>query len=186
LGLKGDITLTTINMTNILNEALASLLEGFHAQPCDLCGDSGLMIDREHLVEAAQLLRDKYGFDMLADITASDYWPQIIPRFHVVYNFSSLKHTLRLYLRVPLNDDDPHIPTIEGVYPCANWFEREIWDMFGILIDGHSDLRRLLMPRDWQGHPLRKDFPLGYEEPQFTFNYDDIDRRKVHSIKGEE
>jgi len=177
-------------MTTI-NKAIADLQERFQAQPCGLCGDFGLLIGREHIVEAARFLRDDYGFDMLADITASDYWPEgwseppLSARFHVVYNFSSLKHILRLCLRVPVDDDDPQVPTVEGVYACANWFEREIWDMFGIRFEGHSDLRRLLMPRDWEGHPLRKDFPLGYEEPQFTFNFDDIARRKPRAEKGQ-
>jgi NADH-quinone oxidoreductase subunit C len=177
-------------MTTI-DKAIAHLQERFQAQPCGLCGDFGLLIGREHIVEAAQLLRDEYGFDLLADITASDYWPEgcsvppIQPRFHVVYNFSSLKNITRLCLRVPVNDDDPQIHTVEGVYASANWFEREIWDMFGIRFEGHSDLRRLLMPRDWEGHPLRKDFPLGYEEPQFTFNFDDIARRKPRAVKGQ-
>ena len=181
----------------IIENALAVLQERFQARPCDICGDFGLLIGREHIVDAARLLRDEYGFDMLADITASDYWPDGYsgdpqqpapansPRFHVVYNFSSLKHTLRLCLRVPVNEDDPVVHTVEGVYACANWFEREIWDMFGIRFEGHSDLRRLLMPRDWEGHPLRKDFPLGYEEPQFTFNFDDIARRKPRAEKGQ-
>ena len=169
----------------IIDKAIAQLQERFQAQPCGFCGDYGLLIGREHIVEAAQLLRDEYGLDMLADITASDYWPELQPRFHVVYNFSSLEHLTRLCLRVPLNDDDPQIHTVEGVYASANWFEREIWDMFGIRFEGHSDLRRLLMPRDWEGHPLRKDFPLGYEEPQFTFNFDDIARRKPRAEKGQ-
>jgi NADH-quinone oxidoreductase subunit C len=165
-------------MTSSLDKVITVLQDRFQAQPCAFCRDFSLMIAQEHIAEAAQLLRDEYGFDMLADITASDYWPEISPRFHVVYNFNSLKHTIRLSLRVPLDDDTPQVHTVEGVYPCANWFEREIWDMFGIRFEGHSDLRRLLMPRDWEGHPLRKDFPLGYEEPQFTFNFDDIAQRK--------
>ncbi len=179
-------------MTVFIDNVISALKDRFQAQPCILCGDSGLLIGREHIVEAAQLLRDEYGFDMLADITAADYWPEgcfeppAAPRFHVVYNFCSLKNTLRLNLRVPVDDADPQVRTLTGLYPSANWFEREIWDMFGIRFEGHPDLRRLLMPRDWEGHPLRKDFPLGYEEPQFTFNFDDIDRRKVHSTKGEE
>ena len=124
-----------------------------------------------------QVLRDEFGFDVLADITAVDYWPEREPRFHVVYQLHSLQQaTMRLGLRVPVNGNDPCVPTIEGVYPNANWFEREIWDMFGIRFEGHSDLRRILMPDDWEGHPLRKDYPLGYEEVQFSFNFETIDR----------
>jgi NADH-quinone oxidoreductase subunit C len=122
-------------------------------------------------------LRDEFGFDFLADETASDYWPEE-PRFHVVYNFHTLRTNQRMTLRVPVDGQEPVVPTIEGIYPNANWFEREIWDMFGIRFEGHSDMRRILMPFDWEGHPLRKDYPLGYEEPQFTFNFDEIARRK--------
>jgi NADH-quinone oxidoreductase subunit C len=85
-----------------------------------------------------------------------------------------------LCLRVPLNASTPHLPTAEKVYPGANWYEREVFDMFGITFDGHSDMRRIIMPYDWQGHPLRKDYPLGYEEVEFSFNYDDISLRKPH------
>ena len=85
-----------------------------------------------------------------------------------------------LCLRVPLDGNVPHIPTIEGVYPGANWHEREVYDLFGIAFDGHSDLRRILMPHDWEGHPLRKDYPVGYEEVQFTFNAAEIATRKPH------
>ncbi|HEB66144.1 MAG TPA: NADH-quinone oxidoreductase subunit C, partial [Chloroflexi bacterium] len=83
-------------------------------------------------------------------------------------------------LRVPLDGNDAVLPTLEGVYPNANWYERELWDMFGIHIEGHSDLRRILMPHDWVGHPLRKDYPLGYEEVQFSFNQEEIMVRKAH------
>jgi NADH-quinone oxidoreductase subunit C len=84
-------------------------------------------------------------------------------------------------MRVPLDGNFPSMPTLENVYPNANWFERELWDMFGIRFLGHSDLRRILMPHDWEGHPLRKDFPLGYEEPQYSFNFDEIDLRKPYA-----
>jgi NADH-quinone oxidoreductase subunit C len=73
------------------------------------------------------------------------------------------------------------MPSLTGVYLNANWFERELWDMFGIHSEGHPDLRRIIMPADWVGHPLRKDYPLGYEEVQFTFNYEDIDLRKPYA-----
>ena len=83
-----------------------------------------------------------------------------------------------LGLRVPVPNSNPSVPTIESIYPSANWHEREIWDMFGIRFDGHSDPRRILMPADWEGHPLRKDYPLGYEEVQFTFNVNEVNKRK--------
>jgi NADH-quinone oxidoreductase subunit C len=81
-------------------------------------------------------------------------------------------------LRVPVNDADPVVPSLETLWPVANWHEREVFDMFGIRFEGNSDLRRILMPMDWEGNPLRKNYPLGYEEPQFTFNYHDIRIRK--------
>jgi NADH-quinone oxidoreductase subunit C len=87
-----------------------------------------------------------------------------------------------MQLRVPLEGNDPHIPTAVGVYEVANWRERELRDMFGITPDGHPDLRILLLPEGWEDkHPLRKDFPLGNEEVQFTFNIDEIDLRKPYA-----
>jgi NADH-quinone oxidoreductase subunit C len=172
-------------MTDLLQAIVQTLKEHFGAQPCDFCGDLSLMIAAEHIVDASRLLRDEFGFDMLVDETAADYWPEERPRFHVIYHFNSLKHNIRLCLRVPINGDNPVVYTLTDVYPAANWFEREIWDMFGIRIEGHPDLRRILMPHDWEGHPLRKDYPLGYEEPQFTFNFDEIAKRK-HRGKYEE
>jgi NADH-quinone oxidoreductase subunit C len=135
----------------------------------------------EKIVQVSQALRDEYGFDFLCELTAVDYWPEEQPRFNIIYGFYSHTHNVRLALRVPLDGDNPSLPTLEGLYKGANWHERELWDMFGIRFDGHSDLRRILMPHDWEGHPLRKDYPLGYEEPQFTFNYDEIDKRKHHA-----
>ena len=132
----------------------------------------------EKIIPACQALRDEFAFGFLSSLTASDYWPQLQPRFHVIYQLYSHSNNLYLTLRVPLDGATPSLPSIESIYPVANWHEREIWDMFGIHFVGHSDLRRILMPHDWQGHPLRKDYPLGYEEPQFTFNYEAIKLRK--------
>jgi NADH-quinone oxidoreductase subunit C len=76
---------------------------------------------------------------------------------------------------------NPSLPTVTGIFKNAIWREREIWDLFGIKFENHPDLRRILMPADWEGHPLRKDYPLGYEEPQFTFNFEEIDLRKPYA-----
>jgi NADH-quinone oxidoreductase subunit C len=132
-----------------------------------------IYIKTEQIVDALTLLRDKYDFELLSALTASDYWPQQSPRFHVIYQLSSISRNLTLQLRVPLDGNNPKLPTATRVYQVANWRERELLDMFGIEIEGHPDPRRILMPEDTTGHPLRKDFPLGYEEPQFTFNIDE-------------
>ena len=135
----------------------------------------------EQMVDALTLLRDKYDFELLSALTASDYWPQQSPRFHVIYQLSSISRNLTLQLRVPLDGNNPKLPTATRVYQVANWRERELLDMFGIEVEGHPDPRRILMPEDTTGHPLRKDFPLGYEEPQFTFNIDEIDLHKPYA-----
>jgi NADH-quinone oxidoreductase subunit C len=137
-----------------------------------------IVVAPDRVVEAARTLRDQHGFNMLAALSAVDYWPQREPRFHAVYEFKNIAQKLRIEVRVPLNGDEPVLPTLTAVFPNANWHERELWDMFGIKIEGHPDPRRILMPEDWVGHPLRKDYPLGYEEVQFTFNYKEIDQRK--------
>ena len=140
-----------------------------------------IFVKAEQIVDALILLRDKYDFELLSALTASDYWPQQSPRFHVIYQLSSIARNITLQLRVPVNGDQPKIPTATRVYNVANWRERELLDMFGIEIEGHPDPRRILMPEDTTGHPLRKDFPLGYEEPQFTFNIDEIDLHKPYA-----
>src|SRR3954462_799829 len=120
-----------------------------------------MYVSRDHIVPVARALRDGAGlnFSMLAELTAADYWPRE-PRFEVVYVLVSLQHKLRLRLKVRLAGSDAHIATISGVWPSANWLEREVWDLFGIAFDDHPDPRRLLMPEDWQGFPLRKDYPV--------------------------
>ncbi len=168
-------------MTEHLQKAVTAIIERFEAQEHRFAGEITLILEAEHLLEAAQVLRDEFHFDMLVDETAVDYWPQQTPRFHVVYQLYSMEHNVLLRLRVPLDGNAPHVETMEKIYPNANWKERELWDMFGIHFDGHSDLRRIIMPYDWQGHPLRKDYPLGYEEVQFTFNAKDVDRRKPYA-----
>jgi len=150
------------------------------AVPSNLRGDFGLVITPGSIVDACGKLQAQ-GFELLSAMTAVDYWPQQNPRFHVLYQLSSISKHLVLTLRVPVAGVNPSLPTISGIYRNANWRERELWDMFGIKFDGHPDLRRILMPVDWEGHPLRKDYPLGYEEPQFTFNFDEINLRKPYA-----
>ncbi|MFZ5879997.1 MAG: NADH-quinone oxidoreductase subunit C [Chloroflexota bacterium] len=144
-------------------------------------GELHYFVQPAQIVEALTLLRDRHQFELLSAQTAVDYWPQTAPRFHVIYQLSSLAQNVTLQLRVPVDGDNPTVPTASGVYDSANWREREMLDMFGIRFEGHPDPRRILNPDDSEGHPLRKDFPLGYEEPQFSFNYEDIDLRKPYA-----
>jgi NADH-quinone oxidoreductase subunit C len=140
-----------------------------------------LIVKPEQLVEIFKMLKEKYNFESLTEETAVDYSPQESPRFHIVYRVRSISQKLILGVRLPLEGNSPSAPTIENVYKNANWFEREIWDMFGINFEGHSDLRRIIMPHDWVGHPLRKDYPLGYEEVEFSFNFNELNHRKPHA-----
>ena len=123
----------------------------------------------ERLVEIARTLRDRpeLRFAFLAELTAVDFWPRE-PRFEVVYLLVSIEHRLRLRMKVRLPGADPHVATVCDVWPAANWLEREAWDMFGVAFDGHPDPRRLLMPEDWEGFPLRKDFPVQIRRPAYA------------------
>jgi NADH-quinone oxidoreductase subunit C len=166
---------------NIISSVLQAFEERFSAQHNQFRGEDTLTLSADHIVAACLALRDEFGFELLSGQTAVDYWPELSPRFHIVYQIYSIQHNQRVCLRVPLDGNAPTMPTLTGVYPNANWQEREIWDMFGVRFEGHPDPRRILMPQDWEGHPLRKDYPLGYEEVQFSFNYDEIDRRKPYA-----
>ena len=144
-------------------------------------GEVHVFINARQIVDALTFLRDEHQFSLLSAMTAVDYWPAESPRFHVIYQLTSLTQNLCIQLRVPVNGSQPQVPTATGVFEIANWREREVFDMFGIEFEGHPDPRRILMPEDWEGHPLRKDYPLGYEEPQFTFNFEEIDVRKPYA-----
>ncbi|MEO8357546.1 MAG: NADH-quinone oxidoreductase subunit C [Chloroflexota bacterium] len=168
-------------MDKKLENIVQALQEKFDASFEEFRGEVHVFVNPEQIVEALTLLRDKYDFELLSAMTATDYLPQLSPRFHVIYQLTSLAKVLSIQLRVPVNDANPTIPTATGVYEVANWRERELMDMFGIIAEGHPDPRKLLLPEDWEVHPLRKDFPLGYEEVQFTFNFDDINLRKRYA-----
>jgi NADH-quinone oxidoreductase subunit C len=164
-------------MNEHLQQTIAALQTRFHGATSTFRGDTRLTLGAGVIHGAAAALRGEFGFEYLSDVTAVDYWPQLEPRFHVIYQFSSFQHNCRLEVRVPAGEDQP-IPSISDIYWNANWVEREVFDMFGVRFDNHPDLRRILMPHDWEGHPLRKDYPLGYEEVQFSFNKEEIIARK--------
>ena len=168
-------------MDKKLEKIVQDLQERYGSSVEEFRDEAHVFVKPEQIVDALTLLRDKYEFELLSAQTATDYWPQMTPRFHVIYQLTSLAKNLSVQLRVPVNGDQPKVPTATRVYDVANWRERELIDMFGIQFEGHPDPRRLLLPEDQDGHPLRKDFPLGYEEPQFTFNYEEIDLRKPYA-----
>ena len=144
---------------------------GWVTEVIEAFGELTLVVPREHIATVSAHLKAAPGFefDMLADLVGADRGPEEEPRFEVNYHLFSTKRYHRLRLKVLLNQEDTHVPTVVPVWRTANWHERETFDMFGVIFDGHPDLRRILLPDDWQGHALRKDFPLrGYEPYSLT------------------
>ncbi len=139
-------------------------------------GMATIYVAREQLVETCRLLRDvpELRFAVLADMVPVDYLPRE-PRFEISYlllspgvaGYGSTPRRMRVKVRVP--GDDPRVPTVAGVWVSAGWAEREAFDLFGIHVDGHPDLRRILMPEDWEGYPLRKDYPVQIKQPVKTY-----------------
>jgi len=123
-----------------------------------------IYVDRAHIREACALLRDDAGFpfNFLCDITCVDWYPNE-PRFEVIYHLLSIAKKERVRLKVKLSGASPVVESVTSVWAGANYFEREVFDLFGVRFTGHPYLRRLLMPEDWEGNPLRKDYPVeGY------------------------
>ena len=161
-------------------------------------GETTVVVEREQLVEAATYLRDEHGFNFLSDLTPTDYlgWgyrgtagyigtaagrdlngpgsqgyartPEPKPkRFAMNYHLVAVPGAERLRVQVWLDEDEP-VESVVPVWPTADWHEREAWDMMGMPVDGHPNLERILMPEDWEGHPLRKDYPIGGEPVRFS------------------
>ncbi|MGX7824204.1 NADH-quinone oxidoreductase subunit C [Actinokineospora sp. 24-640] len=126
-------------------------------------GEITLYVAREHLLALCWALREEPAlrFELCSSVSGVDYGAAIAQRLHSVYHLTSMTYRRRIRLEVAVDIDDPHVPSVVGVYPTADWQEREAWDMFGIVYDGHPALTRILMPDDWDGHPQRKDYPLG-------------------------
>lgn len=154
-----------------------------HGQPH---GDATVLVPVGRLLEAVRFLK-AHGYSLLRSVTAVDFLPRE-PRFHVVYHLLALPAAMlagdasldpadaprAMRLKVPVPADAPVVPTLTAEFPTADWHEREVWDLFGIEFAGHPDPRRILLPETFEGHPLRKDHPLVYEEVAFTFNQDQI------------
>ena len=131
-------------------------------------GEITFYVQRERIVDLCRTLRDDEGlrFELCSSVSGVDYGSadgsgNVAQRLHVVYHLLSMTYRRRVRLEVALDVDDAHVPSVVEVYPTADWHERETWDMFGVVFDGHPALTRILMPDDWDGHPQRKDYPLG-------------------------
>lgn len=160
-----------------LQKEVTRALDGIALQDFVELGEFSVTVPRTRLAEALKILRDDAAIAMsqLMDICGVDY-PERPERFEVVYQLLSLRHNVRMRVKVQTDETSP-VPTAVGVYNSANWFEREIWDLFGVTFAGHPDLRRILTEYGFEGHPLRKDFPLtGYVEVR----YDPEQKRVIH------
>ena len=150
-----------------LGERFGAAVVETHAQH----GDHTAVVDRTAIAEVLAFCRDDPAlrFDMLMDLTAVDYLTftgrEAGPRFEVVYHLYSVPENHRLRLKVPVEEEDPVVPSAVPLWPIADWFEREVWDMFVIRFAGHPDLRRLLLYEEFVGHPLRKDYPVNKRQP---------------------
>jgi len=145
-------------------DAMRSANPDWIGEVIEAFGEVTVLVERQFIADVCRFLRDSHGFDLLADLTGADRGPEDDPRFEVNYHLFSTKHFNRLRLKVLLSEDDAKVDTVTRVWRTADWHERETFDMFGVIFEGHPDLRRILMPSDFDGFALRKDFPLrGYE-----------------------
>jgi len=133
-------------------------------------GMPAITVPAEHLVEVCRVLRDDpaLGFAVCIDVTAADLLPRE-PRYDVVYHLTAPDRRFRLRIRVYASGASPAVPSVSGIWTSADWQEREVYDLFGIAFTGHPSLERLIMPEDWEGHPLRKDYPVQINMPVRTY-----------------
>jgi NADH-quinone oxidoreductase subunit C len=168
-----------------IEKTVAALKEKFAGsilQVADFRSETTIVVKRSAVIAVLQFLKNTpdLNFAFLADLTARDNLPAE-PRFVVVYQLREMLSYTSIRIECPLPGQETELPSATGVYINANWYEREIYDLFGVTFTGHPDLRRILTAEGWQGYPLRKDHPVGCEEVQFTFNFDDIDSRKPYA-----
>ena len=147
-------------------DALEEAYPGFHDAIERVTVDRGeltLHIKPERIAEVCQTLRDDAAlrFELCSSVSGVDYLGSEARRLHVVYQLTSMTYRRRIRLECAVTAEDPHLPSVTSVYPTADWQEREAYDFFGVIFDGHPNLTRILMPDDWEGFPQRKDYPLG-------------------------
>jgi NADH-quinone oxidoreductase subunit C len=150
-------------------DTLSPLVAGASFQVARSVDFPAIYVPAARLVDTCLALRDtpSLRFNAIIEVTAADYFPRE-PRFEVVYHLLSVPNRRRVRLKVRATAET-RVPTVQGVWKGAGWLEREVWDMFGIVFDGHPDLRRLLMPEDWEGHPARKDYPVQIRKTTQTY-----------------
>ncbi|MGO9241348.1 MAG: NADH-quinone oxidoreductase subunit C [Bryobacteraceae bacterium] len=129
------------------------------SRPAAAAGELLIWVEPARIADVCRYLRDEQGFERLSGLTAIDRYP-LEPRFEAVYLLHSIARNIRLKLKVALPGADPALPSVTSVWEGSNWYEREAFDLFGIRFEGHPNLKRILLPEEWQGHPLRRDFPV--------------------------
>ena len=157
-----DATSVVIEKLRAWNAAAVSEVVAFH-------GETTVVVPRELLRATAERCRAHLQFNFLSDATSVDRFP-VEPRFELNYHLVSLPNKIKLRLRTRVSGDDPTVDSLVPVWPGAGWMEREIYDLMGIRFNGHPDLRRILLPNDWEGHPLRRDYPTeGFRDVPSTY-----------------
>ena len=156
---------TTMDQDKILDRIKQEFPE-FVRETHSQLGQDTVIVDKSAVVEVARFLKEdqELNFNILADLTAVDYWKEK-PRFEVVYHFLSLENKFRLRVKARVEETEAELPSLCSLWPAANWYEREVFDMFGIRFTGHPDLKRILMYPGFEGYPLRKDYPKTRHQP---------------------
>ncbi len=169
-------------LANIHEILGGKIIESMQAQ-----GDDIVILDRAGLRESFRLLKERLNFNFLSDITAVDYWQKKASRFEVVYQIVSLTGQRRLRVRVPVPENDAAVDSLTPLWRGANFLEREVWDLYGIRFTDHPDLRRILLYDEFQGHPLRKDYPVNLCQPRVPERHVEgtfVDERSHNKLLG--
>lgn len=151
-----------------LKKEIQERFEEFFVEFSSPLGEEVLVIKKEGVIPVLSFLKD-YGFELLLDITAID-WLGIKPRYEVVYHLLSFKDKRRIRIKVPVEEEEK-ISSVSSLWKNADWLEREVWDMYGIIFEGHPNLKRILMYEEFEGHPLRKDYPFRKRQPRIELLY---------------